>query len=86
MARKWVNGEEVLINYRTSDGFDFANENDARKRQDLIDECSQNFPSYLENAKKGDSASFYNLGLCYYHGWGVGKDQDKAIFGFPKRK
>jgi hypothetical protein len=84
MARKWVNGEEVLIHYKTGDGREFSDESDARKHQDLIDDLSQNFSSYLDNAQKGNSAAQFNVGQCYFLGCGVEKDMKSAFYWYSK--
>ncbi len=37
------------------------------------------FGLFKELAKSGDSEAMYYLGILYYEGWGVERDEDEAI-------
>lgn len=39
---------------------------------------------YYEAAKQNDAAGFYNLGICYYYGYGVAKNTTKAKYWMEK--
>jgi len=37
------------------------------------------FELFKELAKSGNSEAMYHLGILYYEGWGVERDEDEAI-------
>lgn len=43
---------------------------------------SKHFQSHFEKAKLGDSEAQYELGLCYFYGWGVKQNYTEAFKWF----
>lgn len=45
---------------------------------------AQNVTAYRIAAERGDADAQFNLGLCYYNGWGVSKNYVEAARWFRK--
>ena len=73
-AKEFLNDPDNLSNigyaYKTGDGVSQSN--------------SRAASFYEEAANKGSTIGQYNLAGCYYHGMGVGKDFDKALYWYRK--
>ncbi|BCD61766.1 MULTISPECIES: tetratricopeptide repeat protein [Nitratiruptor] len=48
------------------------------------DKFDEALPLFKELAKNGDGEAMYYLGMMYYEGWGVEKDQNKAVEWWKK--
>ena len=45
---------------------------------------SDSVKKYLAAAKAGDAYAQYNLGVCYYNGYGVTQDKSQAVYWYRK--
>jgi hypothetical protein len=50
----------------------------------LSDRKKEEFEQYRRDAKKGDAAAIFGLGLCYSHGEGVKQDDELAVIFYEK--
>ncbi|MGM9992148.1 MAG: tetratricopeptide repeat protein [Candidatus Bruticola sp.] len=48
------------------------------------DDQTKNFRIYLQGAEQGQAQEQYKVGLCYYYGRGVSKNEENAVFWWRK--
>ena len=48
------------------------------------DKYDEALPIFKELAREGDAEAMYYLGMMYYEGWGVKKDENRAIEWWKK--
>lgn len=93
LARMLMDGEGIHTDYRRAesllkqvlssgdeDEYDEALFNLALLYTTKLNDNNNGFPLWRESAQRGNNVAQFNLGLCFYNGWGTTKDIDQAIY------